>query len=80
MITREDAERIASGVVRQRNDWELVEFDSGWLISAKDPSLRGGSTLVVERSGRIMEFPSYIPPNRILHEYSEVVEDGYRHA
>jgi len=80
MITREDAERIASGVVRQRNDWELVEFDSGWLVleaSAKDRSLRGGSTLVIERSGRIMRFPSSVPPNRIIHEYSEVVEDGF---
>ena len=33
---------------------------------------------VVEReSGRVMRFPSYVPPDRILEEYDEVVADDF---
>jgi hypothetical protein len=41
-------------------------------------NFRGGASRVVEReSGRVMRFPSYIPPVRILEEYDEVVADGF---
>jgi hypothetical protein len=86
MITREQAEEIASLVVRKKpgditKTWELVEFNAGWLIQVPtmfDRSLRGGVTRVIERAdGRVMRFPSYVPPDRILNEYDDVVEDGF---
>lgn len=81
MITREQAEQIASQVTgTQDGSWELVEFDDGWLIresSASDRSLRGGATRVIERgSGRVVAFPSSISPRRIVNEYARVVERG----
>jgi hypothetical protein len=81
MITQEQAERIATEITGrgpESGGWELVEFDAGWLIresSASDASLRGGALRVVEReSGRVMRFPSGVPPQRIVAEYAEVVE------
>jgi len=85
MITREQAEEIASRVVRTKPEdspgtWKLVEFDAGWLIEVPamfDRSLRGGATCVIERAtGRVMRFPSSVPPDRILSEYDDVVSDG----
>ncbi len=41
-------------------------------------NLRGAGSYVIERgSGRVMSFPSYIPPDRILEEYDQVVSDGF---
>lgn len=81
MITQEQAEQIAGQITdRQDGSWELVEFDAGWLIresSAGDPSLRGGAARVIERdSGRVVRFPSSVPPRRILTEYAQVVDRG----
>jgi hypothetical protein len=85
VITREQAETIASQIVGGNQQdgsqtWELVEFDAGWLIREawlSDRSRRGGAVRVVERSGRVMRFPSSVPPDRILEEYADVVEDGF---
>ena len=85
MITQEQAERIAGEILGDADDsgeqnWELVEFDAGWLIregSASDASLRGGALRVIEReSGRVMRFPSSVPPGRILTGYAQVVDRG----
>jgi hypothetical protein len=39
--------------------------------------LQGAASYVIERaSGRVMSFPSYVPPDRILEEYDQVVADG----
>lgn len=81
MITKEQAERIASQVTgREDGSWELVEFDDGWLIresSGSDRSLRGGATRVIERdSGRVVRFPSSVSPKRILSDYAQVVDRG----
>jgi hypothetical protein len=86
MITKAEAERIATEVVgpasaSEGRGWKLIEFDAGWLIRQDwmdDRSLRGGGVRVVERdSGRVMRFPSFVPPDRILTEYDQVVGDGF---
>jgi len=86
MITKAEAERIATEVVGPASasegcGWKLIEFDAGWLIRQDwmdDRSLRGGGVRVVERdSGRVMRFPSFVPPDRILTEYDQVVGDGF---
>jgi hypothetical protein len=85
MITQQQAERIAGEITGRAQDsgdrgWDLVEFDAGWLIrtsSLSDRSLRGAAVRVIEReSGRVMRFPSSVPPDRILTEYAQVVEQG----
>jgi hypothetical protein len=82
MITAEQAERIAGQVTGGQQDagWELEEFDAGWLIrenSADGEPRRGAAVRVIEReSGRVMRFPSSVPPRRILTEYAQVVERG----
>lgn len=85
MITREQAERIAAGVLGPApgdtgRGWELEEFESGWLIreaAAGDASYRGAATRVVERSsGRVMRFPSSVPPGRILEDYGRIAHRG----
>jgi len=84
MITRNQAEHIAAQLVGAPaddpvNGWALQEFDAGWLIQEHArANLRGAASRVVERaSGRVMCFPSYIPPGRILEEYDQVVADGF---
>jgi hypothetical protein len=84
VITREQAERIAAEILRYspatERGWELIEFDSGWLIkeeAANDPDYLGAAVRVVERaSGRVMRFPSSVPPDRILEDYDEVIPRG----
>lgn len=84
MITREQAQDIASRILRTQPDdsargWELVEFDAGWLIREQAAlSVRGAATRVVERStGRVMRFPSSVPADRILTEYDDVMSRGH---
>ena len=84
MINRDQAEHIAAELVGAPasdpdKGWTLEEFDAGWLIvKHASRNLRGAAFHVVERaSGRVMRFPSYIPPDRILEEYDQVVNDGF---
>jgi hypothetical protein len=64
----------------QYRTWELVEFDAGWLIRVTytdGERRRGGSTRVVEREGgRVMRFPSSVPPGLILADYAQAVNRG----
>jgi len=81
MIEKDEAQRIAASIQQRSADdperpWHLVEFAEGWLISEVGKN-RGAVTKVVEKtSGRVLRFPSHIPPRRIMEEYSLVVEKG----
>jgi hypothetical protein len=84
MITSDQAEQIAAQLVGAPasdpdNGWDLVEFDAGWLILERSTrDLIGAGSRVVEReSGRVLHFPSYVPPVRILGEYDQVVAKGF---
>jgi hypothetical protein len=83
MISRDQAERIANEILGARPEdveqgWTLKEFGAGWLIERNAVvGRRGGASIVIERAdGRVMQFPSYIPPTRILEEYDQVVATG----
>jgi hypothetical protein len=83
MITRDEAERIAALVVGLPADdaehgWGLDEFDKGWIIIERGwEDYRGGATRVIEReSGRVMRFPSFVPPDLIAADYAEALQDG----
>ena len=83
LITREEAERIARQVVGARSDnpvqgWDLEEFKEGWLILEHGHIGHLGEDLrVIERdSGRVMRFGSPIAPDRILKEYTEILQYG----
>jgi hypothetical protein len=80
LIGRDQAESLAAEVCGAPSEdsergWELEEFDVGWLIIANAAiGRRGGPTYVIEReSGRVMRFPSIVPPTRIVEEYNEVL-------
>ncbi|HUN34935.1 MAG TPA: hypothetical protein VMU95_23275 [Trebonia sp.] len=86
MITADQAERIAAEFMealpdQTRTDWHLREFPQGWLIAERrEEPLMGAASYVVERdSGRIMMFPSFIAPVRILEEYEQVAARGLPH-
>jgi hypothetical protein len=58
-----------------RRGWDLTEFDAGWLITEHAKPAR--PTRVIERdSGRVMSFPSSVPPSRIMADYQAVQADG----
>jgi hypothetical protein len=61
-----------------KRGWDLTEFEAGWLITARAKAGRGdGATRVIERaSGRVVSFPSSVPPARILADYDRVRESG----
>jgi hypothetical protein len=82
-----DAVNLAQGFLGRRPDdgkrpWKLREFSDGWLISeAPIEGYRGAAVLVIERdSGRIVRFPSAVPPGRILNEYGLVRSVGLAEA
>jgi hypothetical protein len=83
LIIREQAELVAAKICGAPssdtdNGWELEEFDRGWLVdrnAAKDH--RGGLTFVIERdAGRVVSFPSFVPPDLIMADYDEALPDG----
>jgi hypothetical protein len=83
MITRDQAECMAAEMTGASSDdpergWELEEFSAGWyVIEHAKRGRRGGVSRVTEReSGRVMRFPSYVPPGRIIERYDAVLEDG----
>ena len=83
MINRDDAERIAGEMTGAPSDdlergWELTEFSAGWyVIEYAKRGRRGGVSRVIEReSGRVMRFPSFVPPDRIIEEYEQVLAEG----
>jgi hypothetical protein len=85
MITRQDAEGIAERILgRPATDdarpWELREFDHGWLIQEALPAgirSRGAAHRVIEReTGHVVQFPSSVPPVRIVEEYPAVRDRG----
>lgn len=83
MITRDEAERIATEVTGApsgdaEKGWELEEFDAGWLmIEYANRGHRGGAARVIEKnSGRVMRFPSFVSPDRIIEGYEQVLEYG----
>lgn len=84
MITRDQAERIAAELAGAPagdpgQGWELQEFSAGWLvIDHSNQGRRGGPGRVIEReTGRVMRFPSFVPPARIIAEYDAVREHGH---
>jgi len=83
LITREQAEIVAARICgAPQNDaedgWQLKEFDRGWLVDRNaTKGRRGGLTFVIERdAGRVMSFPSFVPPGLITADYDEALEDG----
>jgi hypothetical protein len=81
MIDENEAHRIATSVLNRQHDdpegpWELVEFPQGWHI--KDSlQRRGSATRVVERdSGKVLRFPSALPPRAIRERFSMVVDEA----
>jgi hypothetical protein len=83
VITQDQAAAIAFHVCGAppgdpRRGWDLTEFDAGWLIAERArPGRAAGPTRVIEReSGRVMSFPSSVPPSRIMADYQAVQADG----
>jgi hypothetical protein len=85
MIDQQGAERIAGEVLGRpptdaHRPWSLREFDSGWLIHEEIPhreDFRGAAVRVIERAtGRVMRFPSSVPPGRIMKSYETVRARG----
>jgi hypothetical protein len=80
MVTFEEALSITTRLLGDPGDppWKLVEFPAGWLV-VKEPGLseRGRVTHAVEReSGRVLRFPSRVPPKRIMESYSQVASQA----
>ncbi len=87
MITLKDAERIAGEIKKRLSDdsdtpWALEEFKEGWLVKERvKKDYIGAATTVIERTtGKVMRFPSNVPPGRILNEYEKVRNRGYEAA
>jgi hypothetical protein len=83
VITQLEAESIAAGILgRPASDtarpWALLSFDYGWMIDKQAAEeIAGEAHWIIERAdGRVLIFPSSVPPMRILREYSEVRSRG----
>lgn len=58
--------------------WTMEAFAEGWLVrQGPFEGFYGQSSYVVERAtGRIISFPSGVPPRRIREEYQKVLSRG----
>jgi hypothetical protein len=72
-----DACALATAAMKRPHDdpgspWDLVEFPEGWLVREASKGI-GAATLVIERaSGRVLQFPSAVPPGRIMRDFPKV--------
>ena len=84
MITQQQAESIAEGILGRAADgerpWGLLEFEHGWLVREELPGaekLAGQAHRVIEReNGRVLMFASSVPPGRIMRDYPTVQGRG----
>ena len=83
MIDESEAKIRAEALLEAPEDdsehpWSMEPFAEGWLVRQHPlEGFRGQASYVIERdSGRIVSFPSSIPPRRIREEYSAVVSRG----
>jgi hypothetical protein len=83
VITQDQAAAIAFHIcgvppTDPKRGWDLTEFDAGWLITERaNPARRDGAARVIEReSGRVVTFPSTVPPSRITADYQQVLPEG----
>jgi hypothetical protein len=85
MIDEKQAYSIAAALLGRAGDdpvqpWHLAEFSEGWLIKEtgdKGDAIYGMPSRVIEKeSGRVLRFPSFVPPGRIIADYDAVVSDG----
>jgi len=58
--------------------WIMEDFAQGWLVRQGPlTGFRGQASYVIEReTGRIMSFPSSVPPQRILEDYENIISRG----
>ncbi|MCK9924680.1 hypothetical protein MXD61_22915 [Frankia sp. AgPm24] len=82
VIDKNAAAAIAVELQGRRQDdaerpWELEEFPEGWLIVDYSKLMGAPATIIERSSGRIMHFPSYVPPGRIVEEYGSVLESAW---
>jgi len=81
-IDHNAAELIATALLGRtpkdaERPWQLVAFPRGWLIaedSADDA--RGAATHIIETTGKVVRFPSSVPPGRIMESYPALVSRG----
>jgi hypothetical protein len=83
MINEHEARKRAEALLRCPSDdpdhpWSIESFPEGWLIRPQPLArVRGQASYVIERaSGRVVGFPSSIPPRRIREQYAAVVTRG----
>lgn len=87
MITLKDAERIAGDIKKRLSDdsdtpWALEEFKEGWLVKerAKEGFMGAASTVIERATGKVMRFPSNVPPGKIVNEYDKIRDRGHEAA
>ncbi len=92
-ISEADAQRIAENIIGRPSDdashpWDLIEFPEGWLIDESStvgastekqlPARLGKVNRAIERdSGKVLRFPSSVPPMKICRDYLNVRPRGY---
>lgn len=77
MIREDDAREIAIRFLA-RDDITLEGFSHGWRIRLpEDEHRRGLGTFVVEHeTGALLQFPSAVPPRRVLSSFLELRDRG----
>jgi len=83
MIDEKNARKIAEGLLGSPSSggdsaWTITGFAEGWLIrqEPKEGFVGAGSYVVEREGGRVLTFPSAVPPQRIVDEYASVVKWG----
>jgi len=83
MIDEIAARRQAEELLKCPSDhpehpWTMESFAEGWLVRQGPlAGFRGQASYVIEReTGRIMRFPSSVPPQRIREDYPNIFSRG----
>jgi hypothetical protein len=76
----EEARALVLGVMEGSlgEAWHLDEFPAGWLVVRDDAQgAMGATTIAVEHeTGRVLSFPSSVPPRMITMQWDRVKGRG----
>ena len=77
MLELRQARRLPTAACGRAND-EYADDHADWAWAADDITWASSTcpSMIERESGRVMRFPSFVPPDRIIEEYDQVLTEG----
>jgi hypothetical protein len=77
MLELRQARRLPTAACGRANDEYADDHaDRAWAADDITWGIFNVPSMIERESGRVMRFPSFVPPDRIIEEYDQVLTEG----